>query len=586
MGAVSQQLVTPADPSLPWPAFVDVATREGEQHSESLPWPALIDVATREGEQHFESVADPTRLRERICEILEASDDPAFAEFRATRELGVQAYEKLIARLVPAMGAAERQSLFVSLDASNDGFVQERELLSPVTLAILRNRLGHGAEVEVHPLRGSYFCLPNPPFRQDPMQLDVLERGLLPTFKAVVEGGQGPSKPSTSAPRSAAPKVQAPRGGGFFGSLFSGVQSRPAGGKNGLAKPKPVPVSVAPRGVYMHGGTGCGKTVLLDIFFRSLPAHVPARRLHWHEFIRDAMRSMQKHGGSEKVYEAMAASCAAQFKVLLLDELLVTHVSEALLVKSLFRQLWAHGVTLVITSNYAPTALYSDGFNREQFLDFLPELAQECAVFDMTGDVDFRREGSGLAGEAAGPCFVHPLGAESMRVLEERFRAMMPRNGEDFQDQVELEVPDEKRSVTALRAGECKDSGTKVGWFSFKDLCKQSRGRADYIAIASQMNTVFLEGVPEFDANLGAEFHRFVSLTDMLYGKKVRLFLQSEVPVEQIFERAMQDPDALTDDLWRYKRCTSMLCEMQSPKYQHMVWLMRNHLLREEASRL
>merc|ERR1712087_210481 len=100
------------------------------------------------------------------------------------------------------------------------------------------------------------------------------------------------------------------------------------------------------------------------------------------------------------------------------------------------------------------------------------------------------------------------------------------------------------------------------------------------------MGTVFIEGVPKFKPDLGAEFRRFVSLTDILYGKKVALYLQSEVHTSELFSDAMMNPDMDLDELWAFRRCGSMLQEMQNPKYEHMVWLMRNHMLQESALHL
>jgi len=127
-----------------------------------------------------------------------------------------------------------------------------------------------------------------------------------------------------------------------------------------------------------------------------------------------------------------------------------------------------------------------------------------------------------------------------------------------------------------------------VARFSFDELCGKSLGRAEYSAVAENFHTVFLDGVPKYKPDLGAEFRRFVALTDILYGKKVALYLQSEVHTDELFagSAAGAEADLDLDELWAFRRCTSMMSEMQSPKYHHMVWLMRNHLLQEEARRL
>jgi len=134
-------------------------------------------------------------------------------------------------------------------------------------------------------------------------------------------------------------------------------------------------------------------------------------------------------------------------------------------------------------------------------------------------------------------------------------------------------------------------TGASVAKFTFNDLCASSMGRADYSMLAETYHTVFIEGVPKYKQALGAEFNRFVSLTDILYGKKTALYLQSEVPTDALFSdalssMAMANGDFNVDEMWAFRRCSSMLSEMQNPKYHHIVWLMRNHLLLENARRL
>lgn len=328
----------------------------------------------------------------------------------------------------------------------------------------------------------------------------------------------------------------------------------------------------------MYGGCGCGKTVLLDLFFRSLPTGFTARRLHWHEFIRDAFRAMQGHPAGQNVFEAMADALSSQFRVLLLDELLITHISEAILVKNLFRHMWARGMTIICTSNYLPDELYAKGFNRDQFIDFIPQLAAQCPVINMRHDRDYRQVDidEGLS------TFYHPLGEETYAKFTKAFEDMV---GNDVKVDTELAIPMEMRSVKIPMRGQ-DERGAHVAKFSFDNLCKASLGRADYSVIAEEFHTIFVHDVPKFRPDLGAEFRRFVSLTDILYGKKVALYLQAETSPDQIYVDTVKDPDADLDELWAFRRCSSMLSEMQNPKYHHMVWLMRNHMLQDAALHL
>merc|ERR1719401_3197778 len=340
-----------------------------------------------------------------------------------------------------------------------------------------------------------------------------------------------------------------------------------------------VPKPNAPKGAYIYGGCGCGKTVLLDLFFRSLPDGFTARRLHWHEFIRDAFRSMQGQPPGENIFEAMADMLSRQFRVLLLDELLITHISEAILVKNLFRQMWARGMTVITTSNYRPEELYAKGFNRDQFVEFIPDLAAQCPVIDMGGTLDYRK----LDKSDKSDVFFHPVNAETTSKMDAEWEKMVAKGTE--KKAVDLEILSEKRSVKVPLSA-YDTLGAPIARFSFHDLCVQNRGRADFTTIAEKYHVIFIDDVPKFKADLGAEFRRFVQLTDILYGKKVSLYLQCEVPTDQLFSDGMMNDALDMDELWNFRRCTSMLSEMQHPKFAIMVWLMRSHMLQESAIRL
>jgi len=222
----------------------------------------------------------------------------------------------------------------------------------------------------------------------------------------------------------------------------------------------PPPKPNAPKGAYLYGGCGCGKTVLLDLFFRSLPEGFTARRLHWHEFIRDAFRSMQGQPPGENIFAAMADMLAKQFRVLLLDELLITHISEAILVKNLFRHMWARGMTIITTSNYRPEELYAKGFNRDQFVDFIPDLASQCPVIDLGGDTDYRKVGL----EENSDIFWHPINSDTTASFNKTFEDMVGGSGGVIRD-FQLPIPLEKRNI-AVPAYGTDSRGAKVARFT------------------------------------------------------------------------------------------------------------------------
>jgi len=479
-------------------------------------------------------------------------------------------FQKLVEIVIPSMGKEEGKALFMSMDTSNDQKIQSAEIFSDITLAILRNRMN---QTVGHPLEGSYHCLPRPPFYSDPKQIKAIET-LKVVFEEVIDAHAKPLPTVVQPPK---PKEETPSLG-MFASMFGGVRKT----KPGAVKPKtselPPPLPNAPKGAFLYGGCGCGKTVLLDLFFRSLPEGFTARRLHWHEFIRDAFRSMQSQPPGENIFEAMADMLSRQFRVLLLDELLITHISEAILVKNLFRQMWARGMTIITTSNYRPEELYAKGFNRDQFVDFIPDLAAQCPIIDLGHDQDYRK----IDAPESSDLFLHPINADTTASFNKSFEDAVGGNvTKDFQ----LAIPMEKRHIHVPAFG-TDVRGAKVARFTFNDLCVKNMGRADYSVIAENYHTIFVEGVPKFKPDLGAEFRRFISLTDMLYGKKVAMHLQSEVHTEQLFADGLMSSDIDMDELMGFRRCSSMLSEMQNPKYQHMVWLMRNHMLQETALKL
>merc|ERR1712217_568133 len=252
------------------------------------------------------------------------------------------------------------------------------------------------------------------------------------------------SKPLPVVEQPQRPRPKAASSGGMF-SLFGRTKKTQAP----VAKPRAndlPPKPNAPKGAYLYGGCGCGKTVLLDLFFRTLPDDVTARRLHWHEFIRDAFRAMQGHPPGENVFAAMADKMSKQFRVLLLDELLITHISEAILVKNLFRHMWARDMTVVTTSNYRPEELYAKGFNRHQFVDFIPELAAQCPVIDLGGDRDYRK----VDVSENADLFWAGSGAEAKASFNRAFEEAV---GGNVTTDVQLAVPMERRHIMVPAAG-------------------------------------------------------------------------------------------------------------------------------------
>jgi len=417
-----------------------------------------------------------------------------------------------------------------------------------------------------HPLESSYTKLPSPPFRRDDGQLEAI-RILKPIYDKLML----PLKVSAPPVQKHQNPPAASGGGGFF-SLFSGSKPK------AQAAPKPKVVKphlpAEAKGLYIYGTPGTGKTVVLDLFYRSLPADFPARRLHWHEFIGQGMRqlgSFKKESASDDLYEKLAASLVPHCRLLLLDELLITHISEAMFVKQLFRALWARGTVVITTSNYKPDELYAGGFNRSEFEPFIPNLKEMCPLLDLDSPFDYRTMGVEPTG-----CFLTPISEATTAMFQAQF--------DNFVSQpVPAEILVEGRPIQVPACGAGKQGG-QVARFHFNDLCGKPRGRAEFAALATKFDTIFIDEIPRLNADQGAEFVRLVSLIDVLYDKKCLLHCTSELPMHEIWD--MPENTNNVDEMWAWRRTKGKLAEMASEKYAKVAGLMRQHLVQVRATEL
>jgi len=196
-------------------------------------------------------------------------------------------------------------------------------------------------------------------------------------------------------------------------------------------------------------------------------------------------------------------------------------------------------------------------------------------VHDMGGERDYR-----WVEKTSSELFFHPVNSDTDARMNDAFRALC---GSVEEHEYELPIAEEKRMLRIPIVG-VDASGNKIARFSFQDLCGRAMGRADYSLISEHFGVVFVDRVPKFTADLGAEFRRFVSFTDIMYGKKTILRLQSDAPTQELFP--LEKNDIELDELWAFRRCSSMLSEMQSPKYSHMVGLFRKSLMQQSAIKL
>jgi len=394
--------------------------------------------------------------------------------------------------------------------------------------------------------------------------------------------------------KSATPKKIEKSSGGMFSGMSSLFGSgRPKAKKQAApsqaARPQQIP---GQKGLYLYGGCGCGKTVLLDLMYRTLKedyADFPVRRLHWHEFVRDGLRLTKDAPSGVEAFDWLADKISTECKVLLLDELMITHISEAMLVRELFASLWSRGVVICTSSNYKPEDLYAGGLNRVVIEPFLKgDLQRQMPLFDFSKDAasqDFRSRCSSAEGSSAR----FFLGDEARQQLDLQFEVLVG----DAAAPLCLQVPNE--GATRKLPIQQASSSHGVARLPFDDLCRQPRGRAEFSALAESFHTVFLDAVPRMTAEEdGIEFQRFVSLIDILYDKKVNLHMQSEVHCTDIYQPPAHMEELggeeisgqAGDALWAWRRTQNKLNEMSSDVWPKICEVSRAPLLSSSSGTL
>ena len=309
--------------------------------------------------------------------------------------------------------------------------------------------------------------------------------------------------------------------------------------------------AAAPRGLYLWGGVGRGKSMLMDLFHEAL-AIPEKRRVHFHAFMLEVharLREARKSEAGDPI-PPVAAALARNLRVLAFDEMVVNNSADAMIMSRLFTALIdVHGVTVVTTSNRAPGELYKDGLNREHFLPFIALIERDLDVLPLNGPVDYRLE------RLAGLDTWHtPLGdAATAQVREAFFRLT------DYPPEDSAHVPSADLDVGGGRMLHVPKSLKGVAVFSFKRLCAEARGASDYLAIAQTYHTVILVGIPRMGPENRNEAARFVTLIDSLYENRVKLFATAEADPEELYEAG--------DGRFEFDRTISRLKEMQSDDY-------------------
>jgi cell division protein ZapE len=334
-------------------------------------------------------------------------------------------------------------------------------------------------------------------------------------------------------------------------------------GKTGLWARLTGSAAKAARGVYMWGGVGRGKSMLMDLAFETIETS-PKRRVHFHEFmleVHERLRKERQHEAGDPI-PTLAQMIAAEAKMLCFDEMVINNSADAMILSRLFSHLLGAGVTVVTTSNRPPRDLYKDGLNRELFLPFIDLVEKELDVVPLNGPTDYRLERLGGM-----PTWYVPNRPEATRALSDAFFRLT-----DFSVEDRAKVPTEDIPVQGGRTLHVPKSLKGVAVFSFKRLCGEARGAPDYLAIARRYHTVILVGIPRLGPENRNEAARFVTLIDALYEHKVKLLASADAQPAELYTQGT--------GAFEFERTASRLTEMQSQDY-----LARGHGVDEEPRR-
>jgi cell division protein ZapE len=323
-------------------------------------------------------------------------------------------------------------------------------------------------------------------------------------------------------------------------------------------KPGLFSAAIPVRGLYIWGGVGRGKSMLMDLFFASAGSRTK-KRVHFHEFMAevhdrlDAWRKMDdrqrrrsawyvRSAGNDPI-APVAKQIAAEAGLLCFDEFQVTQIADAMILGRLFDQLFDRGITVVATSNRHPDDLYRNGINRQLFLPFIKRLKQACDILELAGIRDYR-----LDRLTAAPVWYAPLGAASREALDQAWQRLTC--GAE---------PARMHLIVKGRRLEIPRAAAGVARFTFGQLCAAALGPLDYLALAENFHTILLEEIPYLSPDRRNEAARFVSLIDALYEARVKLVASAETSPDQLYPAG--------DGAFEFERTASRLFEMRSMDY-------------------
>ncbi len=296
-----------------------------------------------------------------------------------------------------------------------------------------------------------------------------------------------------------------------------------------------------PRGIYLWGGVGRGKSFLMDSFYSVVPV-VRKTRLHFHEFMRGVHRELDELKGMADPLDEVANRIAKKYRLICFDEFHVSDVADAMILYNLLKALFDNKVSFIMTSNYEPDTLYPDGLHRDRLLPTIALLKEKLDILNVDAGTDYRKKAMEQV-----VAYHTPLGAAVDKALRDAFAGVAETADQDPKINIEA------REIRALR----RAGG--VIWFDFATLCGGPRSQNDYLEIASRFHTVILSGVPRMSVSMSSEARRFTWLVDVLYDHKVKLIMSAEVEPDQLYTEGV-----LANE---FHRTVSRIIEMQSAEY-------------------
>jgi cell division protein ZapE len=305
-----------------------------------------------------------------------------------------------------------------------------------------------------------------------------------------------------------------------------------------------------PRGVYLWGGVGRGKSMLMDLLFDSVKIEAK-RRVHFHEFMLEVHERLNAERKKEEAnpVAAVAEAMASGIRLLAFDEMVINNTADAMILSRLFTEMMTHGLTVVATSNRPPADLYKDGLQRDSFLPFIALLEARLDVLPLNGPVDYRLHRLGRM-----DTWLVPNNPANTATLSAAFFRLT-----DYPPEDRAHVPSEDIPVQGGRQLHVPKSLKGVAVFSFKRLCSEARGAPDYLAVARRYHTVIVVGIRRLGPENRNEAARFVTLIDALYEHKVKLLAMADAPPEHLYDEG--------DGKFEFERTVSRLNEMRSDSY-------------------